>query len=74
MKSWVLWCGVVAMNCYGFPNSTCIPVVDGGDELSVVPHDAMLVLLCVLDDGSLSLKVVLGSLSRVSMSLPVSPM
>ena len=46
MKSWVLWYGVLAMNFYGFPNSACIPVVDGGDELSVVPHDAMLVLLC----------------------------
>ena len=51
VKSWVLWYGVVAINFYGFPNSACIPVVDGGDELSVIPHDAMLVLLCVLYDG-----------------------
>ena len=53
MKSWVLRYGVMAMNFYGFPNSACIPVVDGGDEFSVIPHDAMLVLLCVLDDGGL---------------------
>ena len=51
VKSWVLWYGVLAINFYGFPNSACIPVVDGGDELSVIPHDAMLVLLCVLYDG-----------------------
>ena len=36
------------MNFYGFPNSACNTIVDGGDKLSVVPHDAMLVLLCVL--------------------------
>ena len=30
-----------------------MPVVDGGDELSAVPHDAMLMLLCVRDDGRL---------------------
>ena len=49
--SWVLPYGVVGMNFNFFPNSACIPVVDGGDKLCVLAHDAMLVLLCVLDDG-----------------------
>ena len=53
MKSWVLRYGVVAMNFYGFPNSACIPAVGGGDELSVGPHDTILVLLCMLDDSRL---------------------
>ena len=38
---------------YPFESRVPPPPPPRGDELSIVPHDAMLVLLCVRDDGRL---------------------
>ena len=38
----------MAMNFYGFLNSACIPVVDGGDELSVIWVWSWSCVLCVV--------------------------
>ena len=42
----------MALNFDDFPNFACILFVNVGDELSVLPHDGMLVL-CIFDNGSL---------------------
>jgi hypothetical protein len=41
----------VAVNFDGFSYAACVPMVDGSDELAIVPLDDVFVLLCVLDDG-----------------------
>ena len=39
------------MDFDGFSDSPGVPVFDVCDELTLVPEDAVIVLLCVFDDG-----------------------
>ena len=51
LESYVLRDGVVREDFDCFPDSSWVPMLDGADELRIVPFDAVVCCVCVFDDG-----------------------
>lgn len=73
VKAWVLGYGVVSVNFDGFSDSPGVPVSDVGDEVAVVPVDAVVFLLGMLDDSrSLPVAVALVGLVFLESGVEVA--